>query len=63
MLRMLLGVPGGEDEANLRLSLPPPQEEGRRSVLSAVREGSVVKGGPKGTVGPFGAYKKSLHLS
>jgi len=62
MLRMLLGVPGGEDDANLRLALPPQQDEGRRSVLSAVREGSVVKGGPKGTVGPFGAYKK-LYLS
>ncbi|KAI0286155.1 hypothetical protein BC826DRAFT_1093582 [Russula brevipes] len=37
-------------------------EEGRRSVLSAVREGNVMKGGPKGTVGPFGAYKK-LHIS
>ena len=62
MLRMLLGVPGGEDDANMRLALPPPQDEGRRSVLSAVREGSAMKGGPKGTVGPFGAYKK-LHFS
>ncbi len=62
MLRMLLGVPGSEDDVNLRLALPPPQDEGRRSVLSAVREGCAMKGGPKGTVGPFGAYKK-LHLS
>jgi hypothetical protein len=62
MLRMLLGAPGGEDESNLRLALPPPQDDGRRSVLSAVREGPTVKGGPKGTVGPFGAYKK-LHVS
>jgi len=62
VLRTLLGVPGGEEDANLRLSLPPSQDEGRRSVLSAVREGSVMKGGPKGTVGPFGAYKK-LHVS
>jgi len=58
VLRMLLGVPGAEEDANLRLSLPPQQDDGRRSVLSAVREGSVIKGGPKGTVGPFGAYKK-----
>lgn len=62
MLRMLLGAPGGEDDSNLRLSLPPPQDDGRRSVLSAVREGPAVKGGPKGTVGPFGAYKK-FHVS
>jgi len=62
VLRTLLGAPGGEDDANLRLALPPPQEDGRRSVLSAVREGNVMKGGPKGTVGPFGAYKK-LHIS
>jgi len=62
MLRMLLGAPGGEDDTNLRLSLPPPQDDGRRSVLSAVRDGPAVKGGPKGTVGPFGAYKK-LHVS
>ena len=61
-LRMLLGAPGGEDASNLRLSLPPPQDDGRRSVLSAVRDGPSVKGGPKGTVGPFGAYKK-LHVS
>jgi hypothetical protein len=61
VLRTLLGVPGGEEEANLRLSLPP-QDEGRRSVQSAVREGSGMKGGPKGTVGPFGTYKK-LHIS
>lgn len=62
VLRTLLGVPGGEEDANLRLVLQPSQDEGRRSVLSAVREGSVLKGGPKGTVGPFGAYKK-LHVS
>lgn len=62
MLRMLLGAPGGEDDSNLRLSLPPPQDDGRRSVLSAVRDGPAVKGGPRGTVGPFGAYKK-LHVS
>jgi hypothetical protein len=61
VLRTLLGVPGGEEDTNLRLALPPSQDEGRRSVLSAVREGSVMKGGPKGTVGPFGAYKK-LHV-
>jgi SIKE family len=61
VLRTLLGVPGGEEEANLRLSLPP-QDEGRRSVQSAVREGSGIKGGPRGTVGPFGTYKK-LHIS
>jgi len=61
VLRTLLGVPGGEEEVNLRLSSPPP-DEGRRSVQSAVREGSGIKGGPKGTVGPFGTYKKS-HIS
>jgi hypothetical protein len=60
ILRTLLGAPGGEEEANLRLSLPP-QDEGRRSVQSAVREVGI-KGGPKGTVGPFGTYKK-LHIS
>jgi hypothetical protein len=62
VLRTLLGAPGGEEDANLRLALPPSQDEGRRSVLSAVREVSVMKGGPKGTVGPFGAYKK-LHVT
>jgi hypothetical protein len=62
VLRTLLGVPGGEEDTNLRLALPPSQDEGRRSVLSAVREVSVMKGGPKGTVGPFGAYKK-LHVT
>jgi hypothetical protein len=61
VLRTLLGVPGGEEEVSLRLS-SPPQDEGRRSVQSAVREGSGIKGGPKGTVGPFGTYKK-LHIS
>ncbi|KAI9508403.1 hypothetical protein F5148DRAFT_911386 [Russula earlei] len=59
VLRTLLGVPGGEEGANLRLSLPPPQDEGRQSVLPAVREGNVMKGGPKGRVGPFGTYKRS----
>jgi len=62
VLRTLLGAPGSEEDTNLRLAPPPSQDEGRRSVLSAVREGSVMKGGPKGTVGPFGAYKK-LHIS
>ncbi|KAI0301104.1 hypothetical protein B0F90DRAFT_1628698 [Multifurca ochricompacta] len=59
VLRMLLGAPGGEEDAQLRLALPP-QEEGRRSVVSSVRDGGGMKGGPKGTVGPFGTYKK-LH--
>ncbi|KAI0252171.1 hypothetical protein BJV78DRAFT_1352593 [Lactifluus subvellereus] len=61
VLRTLLGVPGGEEEVSLRLS-SPPQDEGRRSVQLAVREGSGIKGGPKGTVGPFRTYKK-LHFS
>ncbi|KAH9002806.1 hypothetical protein EDB86DRAFT_215867 [Lactarius hatsudake] len=58
VLRMLLGVPGAEEETHMRLALPPP-EDGRRSAMSAVRESSGVRGGPKGTVGPFGTYKKS----
>ncbi|KAI9443414.1 hypothetical protein H4582DRAFT_1808456 [Lactarius indigo] len=58
VLRMLLGVPGAEEETHLRLALPPP-EDGRGSAMSAVRENSGVRGGPKGTVGPFGTYKKS----
>ena len=61
VLRMLLGVPGAEEETHLRLALPPP-EDGRGSALSAVRESYGVKGGPRGTVGPFGTYKKS-HVS
>ena len=58
VLRMLLGVPGAEEETQLRLALPP-SEDGRNSAMSAVRENSGVRGGPKGTVGPFGTYKKS----
>ncbi len=61
VLRMLLGVPGAEEETHLRLALPPP-EDGRGSAMSAVRESSGMRGGPKGTVGPFGTYKKS-HVS
>ena len=61
VLRMLLGIPGGEEETHLRLALPPP-EDGRGSSLSAVRESSRVRGGPRGTVGPFGTYKKT-HVS
>ncbi|KAN0129504.1 hypothetical protein V8E53_012686 [Lactarius tabidus] len=58
VLRMLLGDPGAEEETHLRLALPP-SEDGRSSAMSAVRENSGVKGGPRGTVGPFGTYKKS----
>jgi len=61
VLRMLLGVPGAEEETHLRLALEPP-EDGRVSAMSAVRETSGMRGGPRGMVGPFGTYKKS-HVS
>ncbi|TFY58910.1 hypothetical protein EVG20_g7979 [Dentipellis fragilis] len=71
VLRRLLGQPveDGRPSVDERQSIGPaagtgmgPGEDGRQSVLPATR-GQRALGGPKGTVGPFGTYKKMRGIS
>ncbi|KAI0263928.1 hypothetical protein BC834DRAFT_884599 [Gloeopeniophorella convolvens] len=57
LLHALLAAPGGGGGGGSAQAAHSGPEEGRSSVVPAVRH-STLLGGPRGTVGPFGTYRK-----